>query len=77
MYISSNNIQTRYLDMISDLNYLQDNMTLKCQGITKLVYLQMLGYEMSWSNFNTIEVSFELNTYKKYKLSEPMHFYLS
>ena len=35
----------------------QDNMTLKCQGITKLVYLQMLGYDMSWSNFNTIEVS--------------------
>ena len=32
-------------------------MALKVQGITKLVYLQMMGYDMSWASFNTIEVS--------------------
>ncbi|UJR37094.1 hypothetical protein I4U23_029798 [Adineta vaga] len=34
----------------------QDNMSAKANAVNKLTYLQMLGYDISWSAFNIIEV---------------------
>lgn len=34
----------------------QDNLNVKANAIAKLTYLQMLGYDISWSAFNIIEV---------------------
>jgi len=34
----------------------QDNMAVKANAVNKLTYLQMLGYDISWSAFNIIEV---------------------
>ncbi|CAF0892405.1 unnamed protein product [Rotaria sordida] len=34
----------------------QDNMAIKANAVNKLTYLQMLGYDISWSSFNIIEV---------------------
>ncbi|CAF0958357.1 unnamed protein product [Adineta ricciae] len=34
----------------------QDNMSVKANAVNKLTYLQMLGYDISWSAFNIIEV---------------------
>lgn len=34
----------------------QDNLAVKANAISKLTYLQMLGYDISWAAFNVIEV---------------------
>ncbi|CAF1217682.1 unnamed protein product [Adineta steineri] len=34
----------------------QDNISMKANAVNKLTYLQMLGYDISWSAFNIIEV---------------------
>jgi AP-3 complex subunit delta-1 len=34
----------------------QENMGIKCNAIAKLIYLQMLGYDISWAAFNIVEV---------------------
>eukprot|EP00127_Corallochytrium_limacisporum_P005188 Clim_evm5s201 gene=Clim_evmTU5s201 len=34
----------------------QENVYIKANAIMKLVYLQMLGYDMSWASFNVVEV---------------------
>ncbi|CAF1176469.1 unnamed protein product [Rotaria sordida] len=34
----------------------QDNIAVKANAVNKLIYLQMLGYDISWSAFNIIEV---------------------
>ncbi len=34
----------------------QDNIAVKANAISKLTYLQMLGYDISWAAFNVIEV---------------------
>ncbi|CAF3480966.1 unnamed protein product [Rotaria socialis] len=34
----------------------QENAAMKANAVTKLLYLQMLGYDISWSAFNIIEV---------------------
>ncbi|CAF1002600.1 unnamed protein product [Adineta steineri] len=34
----------------------QENMAVKANAVNKLTYLQMLGYDISWSAFNIIEV---------------------
>ncbi|CAF4456106.1 unnamed protein product, partial [Rotaria sp. Silwood2] len=34
----------------------QDNIAIKANAVNKLTYLQMLGYDISWSSFNIIEV---------------------
>ncbi|XP_043286918.1 AP-3 complex subunit delta isoform X1 [Venturia canescens] len=34
----------------------QDNIDVKANAVAKLTYLQMLGYDISWAGFNTIEV---------------------
>ncbi|CAF1227393.1 unnamed protein product [Rotaria sp. Silwood1] len=34
----------------------QDNIAVKANAVNKLIYLQMLGYDISWSSFNIIEV---------------------
>ncbi|UJR09107.1 hypothetical protein I4U23_013354 [Adineta vaga] len=34
----------------------QDNIAVKANAVNKLTYLQMLGYDISWSAFNIIEV---------------------
>ncbi|CAG7729876.1 unnamed protein product [Allacma fusca] len=34
----------------------QDNIAVKANAVTKLAYLQMLGYDISWAGFNIIEV---------------------
>jgi len=34
----------------------QDNISFKANAVTKLTYLQMLGYDISWAAFNIIEV---------------------
>jgi AP-3 complex subunit delta-1 len=34
----------------------QENMNVKANAVAKLVYLQMLGYDISWAAFNIIEV---------------------
>ncbi|XP_017094450.2 AP-3 complex subunit delta [Drosophila bipectinata] len=34
----------------------QDNISVKCNAVAKLTYIQMLGYDISWAGFNIIEV---------------------
>ncbi|CAF3324071.1 unnamed protein product [Rotaria socialis] len=34
----------------------QENIAIKANAVNKLTYLQMLGYDISWSSFNVIEV---------------------
>uniref|UniRef100_A0A1L8DVZ0 AP-3 complex subunit delta n=1 Tax=Nyssomyia neivai TaxID=330878 RepID=A0A1L8DVZ0_9DIPT len=34
----------------------QDNINVKCNAVSKLTYIQMLGYDISWAGFNIIEV---------------------
>ncbi|ODM97515.1 AP-3 complex subunit delta-1 [Orchesella cincta] len=34
----------------------QDNAAVKANAVTKLAYLQMVGYDISWAGFNVIEV---------------------
>ncbi|XP_032593942.1 AP-3 complex subunit delta isoform X2 [Drosophila grimshawi] len=34
----------------------QDNVSVKCNAVAKLTYIQMLGYDISWAGFNIIEV---------------------
>lgn len=34
----------------------QDNLAIKANAVSKLTYLQMLGYDISWAAFNIIEV---------------------
>ncbi|KAK6617430.1 hypothetical protein RUM43_014439 [Polyplax serrata] len=34
----------------------QDNVSVKANAVAKLIYLQMLGYDISWAGFNVIEV---------------------
>jgi AP-3 complex subunit delta-1 len=34
----------------------QHNLAVKTNAVTKLTYLQMLGYDISWASFNIIEV---------------------
>ncbi|EEB12096.1 AP-3 complex subunit delta-1, putative [Pediculus humanus corporis] len=34
----------------------QDNISVKANAVAKLIYLQMLGYDISWAGFNIIEV---------------------
>ncbi|CAB4017876.1 AP-3 complex subunit delta-1-like, partial [Paramuricea clavata] len=34
----------------------QENVSVKANAVTKLVYIQMLGYDISWAAFNIIEV---------------------
>ncbi|XP_011315343.1 AP-3 complex subunit delta-1 [Fopius arisanus] len=34
----------------------QDNIAVKANAVAKLMYLQMLGYDISWAGFNIIEV---------------------
>ncbi|KAL0277639.1 UNVERIFIED_CONTAM: hypothetical protein PYX00_004861 [Menopon gallinae] len=34
----------------------QDNVSVKANAVAKLIYLQMLGYDISWAGFNIIEV---------------------
>jgi len=34
----------------------QENITVKATAVSKLTYLQMLGYDISWAAFNIIEV---------------------
>ncbi|CAG9107814.1 unnamed protein product [Plutella xylostella] len=44
----------------------QDNIAVKANAVAKLTYLQMLGYDISWSIFNIIEVmSSNKFTYKR------------
>ncbi|CAF2526332.1 unnamed protein product [Rotaria sp. Silwood2] len=44
----------------------QDNIAVKANAVNKLIYLQMLGYDISWSAFNIIEVmSSNKFTYKR------------
>lgn len=33
-----------------------DNISVKCNAVSKLTYLQMCGYDISWAGFNVIEV---------------------
>ncbi|XP_063231721.1 AP-3 complex subunit delta-1 isoform X2 [Bacillus rossius redtenbacheri] len=44
----------------------QDNIAVKANAVSKLTYLQMLGYDISWAGFNIIEVMSSAKfTYKR------------
>ncbi|XP_074643854.1 AP-3 complex subunit delta-1-like isoform X2 [Tubulanus polymorphus] len=44
----------------------QDNLSIKANAVSKLAYLQMLGYDISWAAFNIIEVMSSTKfTYKR------------
>ncbi|XP_014674956.1 PREDICTED: LOW QUALITY PROTEIN: AP-3 complex subunit delta-1-like [Priapulus caudatus] len=49
----------RFIAQVVDeikLELKQDNISVKANAVTKLCYLQMLGYDISWAAFNVIEV---------------------
>jgi hypothetical protein len=47
-------LKTRIFHYYQELR--QHNLAVKTNAVTKLTYLQMLGYDISWASFNIIEV---------------------
>ncbi|KAH8403484.1 hypothetical protein KR215_001320 [Drosophila sulfurigaster] len=56
---TSNNHYAKYISQcIEEIKQelRQDNISVKCNAVAKLTYIQMLGYDISWAGFNIIEV---------------------